>query len=77
VARARRIAARAGENRGVHGRCVADGKMFVDYYDPEAERDLAQVVSCRLKAIEQYIAAIKAFANDKVDDAINSGSFGR
>jgi len=53
-----------------------DGKMFVDYYDPaKLKETLLKLSPADSKAIEQYIAAIKAFANDKVDDAINSGSF--
>jgi phytoene dehydrogenase-like protein len=53
-----------------------DGKMFVDYYDlAKLKETLLKLSPADSKAIEQYTAAIKAFDNDKVDDAINSGSF--
>jgi len=52
-----------------------DGKMFVDYYDLERLKEtLLRLSPTEAKMIEQYIGAIKVFANDKVDDAINSGS---
>jgi phytoene dehydrogenase-like protein len=53
-----------------------DGKMFVDYYDlAKLKENLLKLSPADSKAIDQYIGAIKAFDNDKVDDAINSGSF--
>ena len=52
-----------------------NGKMFVDYYDLERLKDTLLKLSPQdSKMIEQYIGAIKAFANDKIEDAINSGS---
>jgi len=52
-----------------------NGKMFVDYYDIERLREtLLKLSPADAKMIQQYIGAIKVFANDKVDDAINSGS---
>jgi phytoene dehydrogenase-like protein len=52
-----------------------NGKMFVDYYDRERLKEtLLKLSPADAKMIEQYIGAIKVFANDKVDDAINSGS---
>ncbi|MBM4443955.1 MAG: NAD(P)/FAD-dependent oxidoreductase, partial [Chloroflexi bacterium] len=52
-----------------------DGKMFVDYYDPGRLREaLLKLSPADSKMIDQYIAAIKAFDNDSVEDAINSGS---
>ena len=52
-----------------------DGKMFVDYYDLEKLKNtLLKLSPTDSKMIEQYIGAIKAFANDKIEDAINSGS---
>jgi phytoene dehydrogenase-like protein len=53
-----------------------DEKMFVDYYDLERLKNtLLKLSPADSKAIEQYIGSIKVFADDKVDDAINSGSF--
>lgn len=53
----------------------ADGKMFVDYYDLAKLKDtLLKLSPADSKMIVQYIGAIKAFDNDKVDEAINSGS---
>lgn len=53
-----------------------DGKTFVDYYDLEKLREtLLKLSPADSKMIGQYIGAIKAFDNDKVDEAINSGSF--
>ncbi|MDH5468661.1 MAG: NAD(P)/FAD-dependent oxidoreductase [Candidatus Aminicenantes bacterium] len=53
-----------------------DGKMFVDYYDLERLKNtLLKLSPADSKMIEQYIEAIKAFANNKIDDAISSGSF--
>jgi len=52
-----------------------DGRMLVDYYDLERLRGtLLKLSPADSKAIEQYIGAIKAFNNSKIDDAINSGS---
>ena len=52
-----------------------DGKMFVDYYDLERlKKVLLKLSPADSKAIGQYIGAIKVFANDKVADAIDSGS---
>ncbi len=51
------------------------GKMFVDYYDLEKLRNtLLELSPADSKMIEQYIGAIKAFADKKIDDAISSGS---
>ena len=53
-----------------------DGKMFVDYYDLEKlQKTLLNLSPADSKMIEQYIRLIKAFANNKIDDAMNSGSF--
>ncbi len=53
-----------------------DGKMFIDYYDLERLKNtLLQLSSADSKMIKQYIAAIRAFDNSKIEDAINSGSF--
>jgi phytoene dehydrogenase-like protein len=53
-----------------------DGKMFVDYYDvAKLKETLLKLSPADSKMIDQYIGAIKAFDNSKVDDAINSGSF--
>jgi phytoene dehydrogenase-like protein len=53
----------------------ACGKMFVDYYDLERLKNtLLNLSPADSKMIEQYIRAIKAFANNKIDDAISSGS---
>jgi phytoene dehydrogenase-like protein len=52
-----------------------DGKMYVDYYDLETLRDtLLKLSPSDSKMIEQYVGAIKAFEDKKIDDAINSGS---
>ena len=52
-----------------------DGKMFVDYYDlGKLKETLLKLSPADAKIIEQYIKAIKAFSNSRVDDAINSGS---
>jgi len=54
----------------------ADGKIFIDYYDlGKLKEILLKLSPADAKAIEQYIKAIKAFSNSRVDDAINSGSF--
>jgi phytoene dehydrogenase-like protein len=53
-----------------------DGKMFLDYYDLEKLRDtLLKLSPADSKMIDQYIGSIKAFANDKIGDAMDSGSF--
>ena len=53
-----------------------DEKMFVDYYDLERLRDtLLKLSPADSKMIGQYIGCIRAFANEKIDAAINSGSF--
>ena len=53
-----------------------DGKMFVDYYDLERLKNtLLKLSPADSKMIEQYIGAIKAFANDKIGEAMDSGSF--
>ena len=53
-----------------------DGKMFIDYYDLEKLKEtLLKLSSADSKAIEQYIRSIKAFSNDKISDAMSSGSF--
>jgi len=52
-----------------------DGKMFVDYYNLGKLREtLLKLSPADSKMIEQYIGAIKAFANDKIGDALDSGS---
>lgn len=53
-----------------------DGKLFLDYYDlGKLEDALLKLAPAESKMIKEYIRAIKAFDNSKVDDAINSGSF--
>ncbi len=53
-----------------------DGKIFIDYYDLERlKTTLLKLSSADSKSIEQYIGAIKAFANDKIIDAMDGGSF--
>ena len=50
-------------------------KMFVDYYDlAKLKETLLKLSPQDAKMIEQYVGAIKVFANDKVADAIDSGS---
>jgi len=52
-----------------------NGKTFVDYYDLQRLKEtLLKLSPADAKMIEQYIRAIKVFANDKVDNAINSGA---
>jgi phytoene dehydrogenase-like protein len=52
-----------------------NGKMFIDYYNLEKLKEtLLKLSPADSKAIEQYIGAIKVFTNDKVADAIDSGS---
>jgi phytoene dehydrogenase-like protein len=53
-----------------------NGKMFVDYYDLERlQKTLLNLSPADSAMIEQYIRLIKAFANEKIDDAMSSGSF--
>ncbi len=53
-----------------------NGKMFVDYYDLERlHKTLLDLSSADSAMIEQYIRLIKAFSNEKLDDAMSSGSF--
>jgi len=52
-----------------------DGKMFVDYYDLEKLKEiLLKLAPSNSKMIEQYVGAIKAFSNEKISDAMDSGS---
>jgi phytoene dehydrogenase-like protein len=52
-----------------------NGKTFVDYYDLERLKEtLLKLSPADAKRIQQYIGAIKVFANDKVHNAINSGA---
>jgi len=52
-----------------------NGKMFIDYYDLERLKEtLLKLSPADAKTIGQYIGAIKGFADDKVADAIDSGS---
>jgi phytoene dehydrogenase-like protein len=53
-----------------------DGRIFRDYYDLEKLKEtLLKLSPADAKMIEQYIGAIKAFANDKIGNAMDSGSF--
>jgi len=53
-----------------------DGKMFLDYYDLEKLKNtLLKLSPADSKMIEQYIGSIKVFSNDKISDAMDSGSF--
>ena len=53
-----------------------DGKMLVDYYDLERLKEtLLKLSPADSKTIEQYIAAIKVFSNERISDAMDSGSF--
>ncbi len=53
-----------------------DGKIFVDYHDLDRLRNtLLKLSPTDSRSIEQYIDAIKAFADKKIDDTISSGSF--
>jgi phytoene dehydrogenase-like protein len=55
-----------------------DRKIFVDYYDLEELRNrLLKLSPADSKRSEQYVNCIRAFANKRIDDAINSGSFWR
>jgi phytoene dehydrogenase-like protein len=52
-----------------------EGKMFIDYYDLERlEETLLKLAPADSKMIEQYIGAIRAFANSKIGDAMSGGS---
>ncbi len=52
-----------------------DGKMFVDAYDLERlKKTLLELSPADAQPIEQYLGAIKGFANPKVDEAISGGS---
>jgi len=54
----------------------SDGKMFVDYYDLQRLKDtLVKLAPGDARIIEEYIRTIKVLANDRVADAIDSGSF--
>ena len=62
------------------GECTAvaspDGKMFIDYYDlKKLKNTLLKLSPADSRMIEQYLGAIEAFANDKLGDALDSGSF--
>lgn len=53
-----------------------NGKLFVDYYHPERlQKTLLNLSPTDSVMIEQYIRLIKAFTNEKIDDAMSSGSF--
>jgi phytoene dehydrogenase-like protein len=53
-----------------------NGKMFVDYYDLERlQKTLLNLSPADSAMIEQYIRLIKAFTNEKIDDAMSGGSF--
>jgi phytoene dehydrogenase-like protein len=53
-----------------------DGKLFVDYYDPERLREtLLELSSADSKSIEQYIRFIKAFPYRNITYAMLGGSF--
>jgi phytoene dehydrogenase-like protein len=53
-----------------------DGTIFRDYYDlKKLKSTLLKLSPSDSKNIEQYLGAIKAFTNSKIDDAMNSGSF--
>jgi len=53
-----------------------DGKMLIDYYDlKKLEDTLLKLSPADSKMIEQYIGAIKAFSNERITDAMDSGSF--
>jgi phytoene dehydrogenase-like protein len=52
-----------------------DGRIFIDYYDLEKLKEtLLKLSPADSKMIEQYIGAIKASSNEKIGDAMNSGS---
>ena len=51
------------------------GKVFVDYYDLEKLRGtLLKLSPADAGQIDEYVRAIRAFDNDRVDEAMNSGS---
>jgi phytoene dehydrogenase-like protein len=53
-----------------------DGKMFMDYYDPERLKEtLLKLSPADSKAIEQYIRSIKAFPYKNICYATLGGSF--
>jgi len=53
-----------------------DGKIFIDYYDLEKLKEtLLKLSPADSKMIEQYIGSIKVLSNDKMSDAMDSGSF--
>jgi phytoene dehydrogenase-like protein len=53
-----------------------DGKVFIDYYDLEKLKEtLLKLAPADSKMTEQYVGAIKAFSNEKIGDAMDSGSF--
>ena len=53
-----------------------NGKKFIDYYDLEKLRmTLLKLSPADSKTIEEYIRGIKAFSNNRLDQAMNSGSF--
>jgi phytoene dehydrogenase-like protein len=53
-----------------------DGRIFIDYYDLEKLKDtLVKLSPADSKMIEQYVGSIKVFANNKIGDAMDSGSF--
>jgi phytoene dehydrogenase-like protein len=53
-----------------------NGKIFIDYYNlARLKETLLKLSPGDSKVIGQYIDAIKVFANDKITDAIDSGSF--
>jgi len=54
----------------------ADEKMFVDYYDLERLRNtLIKLSPPDLKTIEEYIGAVKKFANHNIGEVMFGGSF--
>lgn len=53
-----------------------DGRMFIDYYDlGKLKETLLKLSPADSKMIEQYIAAVKVFSNERISDAMDSGSF--
>ena len=53
-----------------------DGRMFIDYYNLERlKENLLRLSPADSNMIEEYVRAIKGFANDKIGDAMDSGSF--
>jgi phytoene dehydrogenase-like protein len=52
-----------------------DGKVFTDDYNVEKLKEtLLKLAPSDSKMIEQYVGAIKAFSNEKISDAMDSGS---